>query len=68
MSNKYRAFAAVCAAVLLPLQAALPRLGLDGDSWVRIEAAHKQDQQQQQQQHAVCEAPIRAILQVWLRI
>lgn len=43
------------------LQAALARLGLDGDSWVRIEAAQPQ---QQEGQHAVCEAPVRAVLQV----
>jgi hypothetical protein len=48
------------------MQAALKRLELDGDSWVRIQAAQQQQQgqQQQQQQHAVCEAPVRAVLQV----
>lgn len=45
------------------VQAALQRLGLDGDSWVRIEPAQ---QQQDQQQQAVCEAPVRAVLQVRL--
>lgn len=51
-------------------QAALSLLGLDGDSWVRIEAAEQQQHQHGQQQgalkrhKAVCEAPVRAVLQV----
>lgn len=50
-------------ACVVCVQAALQRLGLDGDSWVRIEAAQQQPAGQQQQR-AVCEAPLRAVMQV----
>ncbi|WIA13190.1 hypothetical protein OEZ85_006782 [Tetradesmus obliquus] len=59
------------------VEAALLRLGLDGDAWLRVEPAEQQQQQQQQQQDngtqhangsssaagAVCEATARAIVQ-----
>uniref|UniRef100_A0A383VDI1 NADPH-dependent diflavin oxidoreductase 1 n=1 Tax=Tetradesmus obliquus TaxID=3088 RepID=A0A383VDI1_TETOB len=60
------------------VEAALLRLGLDGDAWLRVEPAEQQQQQQQQQQQdngtqhangsssaagAVCEATARAIVQ-----
>jgi sulfite reductase alpha subunit-like flavoprotein len=48
------------------LQAALQRLGLDGDAWVRVQAAALQTGQQGDGTStgaAVCEAPVRALLQ-----
>eukprot|EP00775_Hariotina_reticulata_P011858 gene11858-12002_t len=52
------------------VEAALVRLGLNGDALVRIEAANQaygvggsQQQQQQTISRAVCEAPVRAVLQ-----
>eukprot|EP00878_Enallax_costatus_P047046 GHUV01057419.1.p2 GENE.GHUV01057419.1~~GHUV01057419.1.p2 ORF type:complete len:122 (+),score=47.54 GHUV01057419.1:342-707(+) len=45
-------------------QAALALLGLDGDSWVKIQPADKSQQQQQPcSSRAVCEATVRAVLQ-----
>jgi hypothetical protein len=51
------------------MQAALSRLGLDGDAWLCIEPAEQQQQQHNKQQadsssRVVCEATARAIVQV----
>lgn len=47
------------------VQAALRRLGLDGDAWVRIEAAVASTADGTETHVPVCEAQLRAIVQVW---